>query len=64
MSEVLQVLTKKEKDRIMAETKLLSDDEIEEAVTKLAKKVDETTYKLSACIAERQNRNIKKRYGG
>lgn len=58
------MLSKKEKDDITAKISRLSDDEIEDGITKLSKKGEEVSFRLSACIAERQNQNIKKRYGG
>ena len=57
-------MTKKEKDESKYKISKLSDEELEANLIKLDNRIKELTFKKDVCIAERYNRNIKKRYGG
>ena len=57
-------MTKKEKDETKYKINKLTDEELEKNLMKLDDRIKELTFKKDACIAERYNRNIKKKYGG
>ena len=57
-------MTKKERDECKNKISKLTDEEIEDNLIKLDNRIKDLTFKKDVCIAEKNNRNVKKRYGG
>lgn len=63
ISEVLQVLNKKECQEINDAVSKLTDDQIDEIIRTGEKKIEKMSFKFQSCKAEQYNRNIRKRNG-
>ena len=57
-------MTKKEKDESKYKISKLSDEELESNLIKLDNRIKELEFKRAACVAEKNNRSVKRRYGG
>ena len=55
-------MNKKERDECKNKISKLTDEEIEDNLIKLDNRIKDLTFKKDACIAEKNNRNIKKIY--